>query len=84
MGPGLVERLARMLGQPHSGLITDVDGTLSPIVAVPEAARVDPRARAALDGLKPYLDLVAVVSGRSVADARRLVDIDGLIYIGNH
>lgn len=81
---GLVERVAVLLGQPRSGLITDVDGTISPIVPEPELALVLPRARAALDGLRRHLALVAVVSGRSAAEAHRLVDLDGLVYVGNH
>ena len=81
---GLVDRTTRLLAGRHSALITDVDGTISPIVAEPELAAVLPRARAALAGLAQRLELVAVVSGRTVADARRLVGLDGLVYVGNH
>jgi trehalose 6-phosphate phosphatase len=82
---GVVEaRVLGVLRGPRAGLITDIDGTLSPIVAVPSDAVVLPRARDALLGLKKLLEVVAVVTGRSVADARQLVGIDGLLYIGNH
>jgi trehalose 6-phosphate phosphatase len=53
-------------------------------MARPEEAYVLPEARQALIGLKGLIDMVAVVSGRSVADARAMVGIDGLIYVGNH
>jgi trehalose 6-phosphate phosphatase len=73
-----------LLGGGRAGLVTDIDGTISPIVAHPEDARVLPRARQALERLRHRLALVAVVSGRTVADARKMVDVDGLTYVGNH
>jgi trehalose 6-phosphate phosphatase len=81
---GLVDRVVHLLAGRPSGLITDVDGTISPIVAEPELAAVLPSARAALEGLAQELDLVAVVSGRTVREARRLVGLEGLVYVGNH
>ena len=77
-------RVSELLGQGRAGLVTDIDGTISPIVARPEEAMVLPMARQALDGLKHRLALVAVVTGRSVDDARQMVGIDDLIYVGNH
>jgi trehalose 6-phosphate phosphatase len=67
-----------------SALISDVDGTLSPIVSSPQEAEVLPECRSALAKLAESLDLVAVVSGRQVEDARRMVGLDQLTYIGNH
>jgi trehalose 6-phosphate phosphatase len=80
----LSKRLIELLGRPRAGLVTDVDGTISPIVARPDEAMVLPEARRALDGLKRHLTLVAVVTGRSVDDARQMLDMDGLMYVGNH
>lgn len=51
---------------PQSGLFTDFDGTLSPIVADPERAAPLPAALSALRRLAPKLQKVAVVSGRPV------------------
>jgi trehalose 6-phosphate phosphatase len=82
--PELVQRVVALLGSGRAGLVTDIDGTISPIVARPEEARVLPRARQALERLRHRLALVAVVSGRTVADARGMVDVDGLTYVGNH
>lgn len=87
VAPELVDRLVDVLGGAGgraAGLVTDVDGTISPIVERPEDAQVLPGARAALDGLADVLALVAVVSGRPAVDARRLVGLDGLVYVGNH
>ncbi|MBV8719380.1 MAG: trehalose-phosphatase [Chloroflexi bacterium] len=80
----LARRLIELLGRPRAGLVTDIDGTISPIAARPEDAIVLPGARRALAGLRDHLSLVAVVTGRSVEDARRMVDVDGLTYFGNH
>ena len=48
-------------------LLTDFDGTLSPIVADPEAARPLPEARQLLFSLAERLGIVGVVSGRPVS-----------------
>jgi trehalose 6-phosphate phosphatase len=80
----LVDRLVAVLRARPSGLFTDIDGTISVIAARPEAACVLPQARRALVGLRDVLDVVGVVTGRSVGDAYRMVGIDGLAYIGNH
>jgi trehalose 6-phosphate phosphatase len=80
----LGQRVLELVGHGRSGIVTDVDGTISPIAPRPEQAFVLPEARQALEGLRDRLNVVAVVSGRSVEDARRMVNVDGLTYIGNH
>jgi len=80
----VAERAATVLLHRPAGLLTDIDGTISRVTAPPEAATVEPAARAALARLATVLDVVAVVSGRSAADARRLVAVPELVYIGNH
>jgi trehalose 6-phosphate phosphatase len=82
--PALARRIAGLLASGRAGLVTDIDGTISPIVAVPADASVLPRARQALAGLRDVLALVGVVSGRRVTDARKMVDLNGLVYVGNH
>jgi len=79
-----VAEAVRVLRERPSALVSDVDGTLSPVVAKPEEAVVLPECRSALLKLAGRLDLVAVISGRTAADARRMVGLDGLLYIGNH
>ena len=61
------------------GLVTDVDGTISPIVNHPDAAQVTPRSRALLADLRSHLALVAVISGRSAADVGARGGIRGLV-----
>lgn len=72
------------LTQRPRGLLTDIDGTLSPIAPTPDQARllrgVRPSLRRALDAF----DLVAAISGRPAVDARRMVGIPQITYIGNH
>lgn len=70
--------------KPRLGIITDVDGTLSPIVSRPEAAQVTARNKSLLTNLLPHCTLVAAVSGRAAADIHARVGIAGMVYVGNH
>ena len=67
-----------------AGLITDIDGTISPTAPTPEEASVSHVCRAALDALCSRLALVAAVSGRDAAKAREMIGLDGIVYVGNH
>jgi trehalose 6-phosphate phosphatase len=67
-----------------SAILTDVDGTLAPIVERAEEAAVPAGAREALDKLSERYGLVGCVSGRRALEARRLVGLDGIAYAGNH
>ncbi len=79
-----VEDAFQVLSERPSALISDIDGTLSPIVALPEEAVVLPECLNALAELIGRIDVVAVISGRTVADAQRMVGLAGLLYFGNH
>jgi trehalose 6-phosphate phosphatase len=68
----------------ESALLFDVDGTLAPIVARPELAAVPEATKIELRRLAARYLLVACISGRAGADARRLVNVEGVIYVGNH
>ena len=68
----------------RSALIFDVDGTLAPIASRPELAEVPPATKAELERLAGRYLLVAFVSGRSGEEARRLVGLGGVRYVGNH
>ena len=61
----------------------DYDGTLAPIADRPELARLAPDMRATVEELAKHCT-VAVVSGRDLADIRKLIRIDGLFYAGGH
>jgi trehalose 6-phosphate phosphatase len=76
--------LRRLLGNTPAGLLTDVDGTISRITRHTNDATVSPIVRRALTRLASELDLVAVVTGRAVERARRMVGVAEASYVGNH
>jgi trehalose 6-phosphate phosphatase len=78
----LVDQIGEQPGT--TGLLFDVDGTLAPIVDRPEDASVPEQTRALLRELAARYALVACVSGRPEDDARRIVGVDGLVYVGEH
>ena len=77
----LVEKL---LKRPPFGLITDVDGTISPTAATPQQARISPLCHHYLAILGKQLALIAALSGRPVKEVKDMIGIDGMVYIGNH
>ena len=80
--PSVASRLA---AAPQVLLLSDYDGTLSPIVARPELAVLPPETRQALAGLAAHPRFrVGIVSGRGLSDLRERVDLPGIIYAGNH
>jgi trehalose 6-phosphate phosphatase len=80
-----VDVLDRLAEDPtHTGLFLDVDGVLAPIVSRPEDARVPDETRSELRRLHARYALVACISGRAGADARRIVGVPELTYVGNH
>ena len=77
--------LAELASEPErAALLLDVDGVLAPIVDVPHEATVPEETRAELRRLHGRYALVACISGRSGADARRVVGVDELVYVGEH
>jgi trehalose 6-phosphate phosphatase len=77
--------IARLSEQPEAaGVLLDVDGTLAPIVERPEDATVPEPTRSILRDLSGRYALVACVSGRTEEDARRVVGVDELVYVGEH
>ena len=80
-----VSELDRLAEAPDlASIILDVDGTLAPIVHKPEQAAVPEEARREVARLAGRYALVACVSGRTGEDARRLVGVDGVRYVGSH
>lgn len=77
--------LARLRAEPaRAAILTDVDGTLAPIVSRPEEAAVPTRAADLLARLGRRYGLVGCVSGRRAMEARQLVAVEGIVYAGNH
>jgi trehalose 6-phosphate phosphatase len=67
-----------------AAVLLDIDGTLAPIVDRPEDATVPEEMRAEVGRLAGRYALVACVSGRPAEDARRIVGLDGVEYVGVH
>ena len=66
-------------------LLFDYDGTLTPIVACPEAATLSDGTRQTLTtlaGIDRFV--VGIVSGRGLSDLQEMVAVSGLFYAGNH
>ncbi|HET8566927.1 MAG TPA: trehalose-phosphatase [Solirubrobacterales bacterium] len=77
--------LAPLREEPErAAILTDVDGTLAPIVERAEEAAVPAAAREALAALSERYALVGCISGRPAEEARRLVGLDSVAYAGNH
>jgi trehalose 6-phosphate phosphatase len=76
-------KLQTVLAQHPLGLIFDIDGTLSPMAQTSDEARLYP-------GVVPLLERarerahVAIMTGRAIDDGARMVNVDGLTYIGTH
>ncbi|MFN2484177.1 MAG: trehalose-phosphatase [Candidatus Limnocylindria bacterium] len=74
----------RVLAAAPAALVTDLDGTLSPIAPRPEDAVLAEGAKDALAALRPRLTVVAVISGRAASDARRMLGDPAILLVGNH
>jgi trehalose 6-phosphate phosphatase len=80
-----VDALASLAAEPlRAAILLDVDGVLAPIVPRPEDARVPPETQTELQRLASRYALVACISGRAEGDARRVVGLPELVYVGNH
>ena len=69
----------------HTILLSDYDGTLTPIVGDPKDAILSPEVREKLRALsqKPTTS-VGIISGRSISELKSMVAIEGIYYAGNH
>jgi trehalose 6-phosphate phosphatase len=66
-------------------VVSDFDGTLSPIVMDPWGAAIVPLARRALRVLAGAPGVhVAILSGRTATDVAQRVRVGGALYLGNH
>src|SRR5687767_1372981 len=68
----------------QAAILCDIDGTLAPIVRRAEEAHVPGTASRLLGRAARRYRLVACISGRAAADARRLVGVGGIVYAGSH
>jgi trehalose-phosphatase len=82
LDPRLERLLDAVAARPRALLLVDFDGTLVPIRARPDLARLGAQERETLRRLDRGRVRVAVVSGRSIADLRSRVGVPSLLYGG--
>jgi trehalose 6-phosphate phosphatase len=81
----LEELLAPLTAAPErSAVLLDVDGVLAPIVQHADDAYMPESTRRPLIEVARRYNTVACVSGRRAADARRIVALGSIAYLGSH
>lgn len=81
----LLDAIAPLRADPtRAAVLLDVDGTLAPIVRHADDAHVPEPTRAPLIEVAKRYRVVACVSGRRAAVARRIVSLGSIAYVGNH
>ena len=79
------EALAPLRENPaRAAILFDIDGTLAPIADQPADAVVPERTRQLLIALARRYGSVACVSGRRASEARAMVSIGTISYLGSH
>jgi trehalose 6-phosphate phosphatase len=85
VSPDVAEAVAPLRSDPaRAAVLLDIDGTLAPIVRHAEDAHVPEKTRTALIAVARRYGVVACISGRTATDARRVVSIGSIAYVGNH
>jgi trehalose 6-phosphate phosphatase len=82
--PTLIERLLGTVHPARLLVASDFDGTLAEVVPDAGAARALPQALAALEALVGVVGAVALISGRAQPDLERVVDVPGLLLLGDY
>jgi trehalose 6-phosphate phosphatase len=81
----LSEALAPLRASPErTAILLDIDGTLAPIVDNAADAHVPETTRQLLIAIANKYGLMACVSGRRASEARAMVSIGAISYIGSH
>jgi trehalose 6-phosphate phosphatase len=81
----LAETLRPLTDRPRSAaVLCDIDGTLAPIVDRAEDAAVPENTSRLLGRIARRYAVVACISGRGAAEARRIVGVGGIAYAGSH
>ncbi len=81
----LTEALAPLRADPQrAAILLDIDGTLAPIVEHAADAHVPENTRQLLIEAAKRYRLVACVSGRQASQARAMVSIGSISYLGSH
>ena len=87
--PGETETLDELLrplkqNPDRSAVLLDVDGVLAPIVDHPDDSHMPETTRRPLIEVAKRYSVVACVSGRRASDARRIVSLGSIAYLGSH
>jgi trehalose 6-phosphate phosphatase len=81
----LPDALAPLRADPRAGaVLLDIDGTLAPIVDNASEAHVPQTTRQLLTAVANRYGLVACVSGRRASEARAMVGVGTITYLGSH
>jgi trehalose 6-phosphate phosphatase len=81
----LSEALAPVRSSPdRAAILLDIDGTLAPIVELAADAHVPEATRQVLIEVARRYGLVACVSGRRASEARAMVSLGSITYLGSH
>ena len=78
-----IDEIASVAAVRPCGLFVDIDGTLAPIQPRPDMAVVPLDVRDTLEAVARRMS-VAVLTGRSAAEGKRMVGSGDLLYVGNH
>lgn len=66
-------------------LLLDYDGTLAPIAAHPDLTDMSEATKNSLNKITKNSNIfTAVISGRAVDNVKGKIDIEGIVYAGNH
>jgi trehalose 6-phosphate phosphatase len=84
--PASLDELLRPLRDDpaRSAVLLDVDGVLAPIVQHPDDSHMPETTRRPLIEVAKRYGVVACVSGRGPAGARRIVSLGSIAYLGSH
>lgn len=77
-------RLLALIKMPAFGIISDFDGTLATFADTPDGAAIAPEIAPLIDQLAGKMAVLALVSGRGVADLRQRFERPWAVYYGNH
>lgn len=79
------EKIKKEMNNRFIFLFLDYDGTLTPIADTPQKAVIPEKTRELLNDLSTKHNCaLAIISGRSLDDIKRIVGLKGIIYVGNH
>jgi trehalose 6-phosphate phosphatase len=79
------EKLEAWSHEPKTAaILTDIDGTLAPIVPTPDLSEVPEELLLLLKHLAGSYRIVAGISGRATPDAKKLLGLEDVVYYGNH